>query len=262
MISINGECITLIGRSYEEEDVSTNTLREREVEGDLGRLRNLIIEHPGIVLEDPSVMRALTAAADSGNGGNIVDLRGVALDRLETRLNRLESTHRSVVAAAYENLSGMSRVHRAILRMLDSTGFDDFLRSLEGEVADILRVDCLRLVLEATPGTDDFSAEYPPEGLRIVESGFVARHMADGRNDAPRMAILRRTDLSAESIHGDRADSIRSEAALRLDFGEDRPPGMLAMGSKDPDHFRPGDGADLLIFFAAVLERAVRRWLA
>jgi len=239
-----------------------NSSRKSESGGDLGHIRNLLIENPGIVLEAPSVMRALIAATDFGNDGNIVDLRAVALDRMETRLSRLENTHRSVVAAAYENVAGMSRVHRAILRMLDSVGFDDFLQGLEGEVAEILRVDCLRLVLETGPGVDDHLVERPPDGLCIVESGFVARHMAGGRKDAERTAVLRSTDLAAESIHGHGNGGIRSEAVLRLDFGKGLPPGMLAMGSKDPDHFRPGDGADLLIFFAAVLERAVGRWLA
>ena len=37
---------------------------------------------------------------------------------------------------------------------------------------------------------------------------------------------------------------------------------MLAMGSKDPHRFRPSHGTDLLSFFAAVFERAMRRWLA
>ena len=84
-------------------------------------------------------------------GGNIVDLRGIAMDRLEARLDRLEDTHRSVIAAAYENLAGTNQVHRAILRLLDPIEFETFLRDLGGEVADILRVDVMRLVLETDP---------------------------------------------------------------------------------------------------------------
>ena len=48
---------------------------------------------------------------------------------------------RSVIATAYENLAGTNQVHRAILRMLDPTGFEDFLKDLGGEVAQILRVE-------------------------------------------------------------------------------------------------------------------------
>ena len=68
-------------------------------------LRKKIIEKPDMVLDDPNVMRALVAANERAMGTNIVDLRGIAMERLETRLDRLEDTHRSVIAAAYENLA-------------------------------------------------------------------------------------------------------------------------------------------------------------
>ncbi|MFZ0098005.1 MAG: DUF484 family protein, partial [Gemmobacter sp.] len=39
-------------------------------------------------------------------------------------------------------------------------------------------------------------------------------------------------------------------------------PGLLAMGSTDPWHFKPTHGTDLLSFFAGVFERTMRRWLS
>ena len=90
-------------------------------------------------------MRALIGAQEAASSDNIVDLRGVAMQRLEDRLDRLEETHRLVIAAAYENLAGTNQIHRAILRMLDPIEFEGFLRDLNGEVADILRVDFIRL---------------------------------------------------------------------------------------------------------------------
>ena len=92
------------------------------------RLR--ILEDPEFILEDPDVMRALIAANERAMGDNIVDLRGVAMERLEARLGRLEDTHRSVIAAAYDNLSGMNQVHRAIMAFLEPTEFDAFLACL------------------------------------------------------------------------------------------------------------------------------------
>ena len=62
-------------------------------------------------------------AKEEAMGGNIVDIRGIAMERLEHRLDRLEDTHRSVIAAAYENLAGTNQIHRAILRMMDPLDF-------------------------------------------------------------------------------------------------------------------------------------------
>ena len=69
-------------------------------------LRDIITKNPRIVLDAPDVMRALLAAHDETLGQNIVDLRSVAMQRLEAQLGRLEETNRSVIAAAYDNLAG------------------------------------------------------------------------------------------------------------------------------------------------------------
>src|SRR5210317_1238597 len=121
-------------------------------------LREAIISQPDVILDDKDVMHALIAANEKIMGANIVDLRGLAMDRLEARLDRLEDTHRSVIAAAYENLAGTNQVHRAILRMLDPVEFESFLHDLGGEVANILRVDAIRLVLETKEDTSEDSA--------------------------------------------------------------------------------------------------------
>ena len=70
-------------------------------------LRSALMERPDLLLEDADLMRALVAANERAMGANIVDLRGIAMERLEARLDRLEETHRSVIAAAYENTAEM-----------------------------------------------------------------------------------------------------------------------------------------------------------
>ena len=48
---------------------------------------------------------------------------------------------------------------------------------------------------------------------------------------------------------------------MLLDLGKGRLPAMLVMGAQDPHQFRPSQGTDLLVFFAGVFERQMRRWL-
>ena len=224
-------------------------------------LRDKIIADPEFVLEDRGVMRALMAANQSSLGANIVDLRGIALDRLESRLDRLEDTHRSVIAAAYENLAGTNQVHRAILRMLDPIDFTEFLKDLGGDVAEILRVDSMRLVLESVQASEDAELRQLDSILVVVKKGDVDRYISKGRKAPVRAVTLRQIQSENDQIYGENADWIRSEACLKLDFGPGRLPGMLALGSEDPHHFKATQGADLLVFFGAVFERAMRRWL-
>ncbi|MEP1587485.1 MAG: DUF484 family protein [Tateyamaria sp.] len=224
-------------------------------------LREAIISRPDVILDDKDLMHALIAANERAMGGNIVDLRGLAMERLEARLDRLEDTHRSVIAAAYENLAGTNQVHRAILRMLDPLEFEQFLRDLAGEVGEILRVDAVKLVLESAQNDNDPSVKRLGDVLNVAEPGFIDSYLTQGRGGNVRQVTLRQVQDVDPTIYGDQGDWIRSEACLKLDFGDGRLPGLLVMGAEDPHMFGPQQGTDLLAFFTGVFERAMRRWL-
>lgn len=225
-------------------------------------IREAIISQPDVILDDSDVMQALIAANEKAMGGNIVDLRGIAMERLETRLDRLEDTHRSVIAAAYENLAGTNQIHRAILRMLDPHEFEEFLRNLGGEVAEILRVDTVKLVLESVQNDNDPAVQRLGDVLSVAEPGFIDRYLTQGRGGTVRQVTLRSVQDASEQVYGPNAEWIRSEACLKLDFGAGRLPGMLVMGAEDPHMFGPQQGTDLLGFFTGVFERSMRRWLS
>lgn len=223
-------------------------------------MRDRIIAEPEVLLDDRDVMEALIAANERAMGANVIDLRGIAMERMGARLDRLEDTHRSVIAAAYENLAGTNQIHRAVLTLLDQTSFEGFLNALGAEVAGILRIDCVRLVLESAQGSDGALDRLGP-ALRIVEPGFIEGYIAAGRNTPFRAVTLRQTLPEGDGLYGERAAWVRSEALLRLDLGKGRLPGLLVLGAEDPHLFRPTQGSDLLAFLGGVFERMMRRWL-
>lgn len=226
-------------------------------------LREKILAQPDRVLEDRDVMQALVAANDRAMGENIIDLRGLAMQRLESKLDRLEDTHRSVIAAAYENLAGMNQIHRAILQLLEAPTFESFLTTLSSDVAQTLRVDVIRLVLETVQenGDSDPAVRRLGEVVQVAQRGFSESYMTNGRNLAARPILLRPATTLAATVYGAQAVEIRSEALMRLDLGKGRLPGLLVFGSEDPHQFKPTHGTDLLAFFAGVFERMMRRWL-
>jgi uncharacterized protein len=226
-------------------------------------LRDRILAEPERVLDDRDVMNALISANERTMGANIIDLRGIAMQRLETRLDRLEDTHRSVIAAAYENLAGTNQIHRAILQLLEPTNFEAFMKALTTEVAQTLRVDHIRMVLETLQedGDSDPTLRRLGDVLHVAPAGFVGSYLTNGRNGQGRAIVLRAVTGLAASLYGPRADDIRSEALMKLDLGAGRLPALLVFGSEDPNQFKSTHGTDLLAFFAGVFERAMRRWL-
>ncbi len=219
-------------------------------------VRTHILGDPGVVLKDPDVMRALVAASERTSGSNVVDIRGIAMDQLEQRLQSLENTHRSVLAAAYENIAGMHQVHNAVTKLLEPLTFEDFLSRLDAEVTDILRVGRIRLALEdGGRGMPDIRHG----ALVRTQSGFMEDYLGKG---APvRRVTLRRFRGDAQTLYGPVAGWVRSEACIALDFGKARSRGLLALASEEPLQFSSSQGTDLLDFLGSVFERAVRRWL-
>ena len=142
--------------------------------------RRRVLADPGLVLDDAELMRVLVLTSERAMGGNVVDLRGMAMERLESRLERLEETHRAVIAAAYENLSSTNQIHRALLKLLDAERFETFVLDLGGEVAQILRVDCVRLVLESAE-TQAGSLGKLDAVMRVKAPGYVEHWMSAGR---------------------------------------------------------------------------------
>jgi hypothetical protein len=231
----------------------------------VAELRERILSNPDVILGDDALMRALLAADRRAAGRNVIDLRGVLVERLEDRLDRLEDTHREVLAAAYDNVAGMNQVHRACLALLDPADFAGFLRVLTRDVAMILGVETIRLGLEA-PAAEPGQGLGPAGPLRkavvALPAGGAEAYVTRGRGLGARKVTLRRVDPAPADLYGADAGAIRSEALLRLDLGEGNLGGLLAFGAVDPHRFHPDQGVDLLTFFAGVFERALRRWLA
>jgi uncharacterized protein YigA (DUF484 family) len=223
-------------------------------------LRTKILSDPELILEDPDLMKALIAANERSLGGNIVDLRGIAMERLESRLDRLEDTHRTVIAAAYENLAGTNLIQNAVLRLLEPVDFKSFLTSLETDLRDALRVNGIKLILET--GEADQADIGFKSVLAMVEPGVIDFYVTAGRDVSVRPVTLRQVSPASEDVYGAQAPYINSEALLKLDLGNGRLPGLLVLGSEDPHQFRPNQGTDLLTFFGSAFERALRRWFA
>lgn len=229
-----------------------------------GDLREQILADPSLILEDHELMRALLDADRSTKGRNVVDLRGVLVDRLEERLDRLEDTHREVLAAAYENVAGTNQVHRACLAVLDQQDFGGFLHALTHEVAPILAVEVIRLGLEA-PGAAPGSPLGPEGPFRdavvALPAGGADAYVTQGRGIGARRVTLRQLASASPDLYGRAAPDVRSEAVIRLDLGAGANGGLLAFGATDGLRFHPDQGTDLLAFFGGVFERSLRRWL-
>lgn len=224
-------------------------------------VRDYVLNNPARILEDPVLMAALVAADDQQRGANVVDMRGMAMSALEGRLDRLQSTHQSVLSAAYENVSTTAQVHRAILAMIAPLELESFLRCIGSDVADILRVGSVRILLETRPHGDMAALPASP-CLVEVDPGVIETYQNAARAGRSRDVVLRPVDPELPILHDLSGGRIRSEALLRLELGAAYPAGLLVLGATDPEQYQPDHATDLFELFGRVFERTLRSLLS
>jgi uncharacterized protein YigA (DUF484 family) len=230
---------------------------------DLAAFRAQLRAQPEIVLDDLSTIQALIAATPQTDR-QITDLRGVLVQRLEARLETLERTHRSVIAAAYENLAGTSQVQRVVLLLLEQQSLTGFLGALLTDAPNILAVDTARLCLETGTTMPGPVGDLDPGiGGRMVAMprGAIAAYLALDDTPARDGVVLRPAPPEADLLYGDDTGLARSEALIALELGADGQRGLLAFGAEDARRFSADHGTDLVAFLGGVVERELRRLL-
>ena len=109
-----------------------------------------LLADPSIILDDKELMESLLTATDIKLGNNVVDLRHVAMSRLTHKFGELEGTHKSVVAAAYQNLLGTKQIHQAVIELMSMNNLDQFVLSLKSDLLKILNVDPISYLASVT----------------------------------------------------------------------------------------------------------------
>ena len=149
-------------------------------------------------------------------------------------------------------MNNQQRIHAAVLRLLESNNFEDFIHTITMDLASILDVDIAVLVVEAD------GAEIPhinASGIRIIPEGTINQWM-EGKD------VLLQDNISGiEPIYGGGSTLVRSQILLRIGISMDTPPALLAFGSRDPDMFQEGQATDQILFLSRVIERCFRTWL-
>jgi len=212
--------------------------------------------HPEFLRDYPELLAVMEAPvrefpeADP-DGGEVVDLQHAMVVRLRAELVRSGKQHGELIDAGRTNQRSQARIHATILRLLSARSLDHLLELMATDLVGLLDIDAVALCLETgsvAPATS--------HGIRILPDGTIAKVLGSDRE------VTLRDNISGDRrIFGEAAGLVRSDALLRLVVREDGPPALLAMGSREPRRFHPGQGTELLAFLAHVMEHCIRTWL-
>lgn len=218
-------------------------------------LRQMLLNHPEAVLDDPAVSAAVVELAGSRYDGNVVSLEAALMGRMRQRMRAVEVEREEMFDAAEANLISMMQVHDAALALMDAVSFAELIDVVGGRMKDLLHVDSVRLCMETSPERKADASASGHDVIHPIARGTVRRLF----RHSPLGVLLREVDPETLELHG--VPYIGSEALIRLDFGPDVHPGLLCFGVSDPDRFHEDQSGDLLLFLGSVMSRVMRDWL-
>lgn len=223
----------------------------REKQLTRNEVRAYLAAHPSFLAENPDLLRSLTPPRHQ-TGDNVVDFQHFMVSNLQAGLDAADGVRDELIAASRSNLASQQQVHTAALAALDALDFDHFVHTVTSDWVDMLGLDAVVLALEA-PVT------------RVLQDRLNLRYLATGYIDAVLgrgQAVVLRGGLSdASEVFGPAGSLVRAEALVRVDAGRVSPTALLALGSRDPGTFAPGQGTELVRFLADVVQRGLDRWL-
>ena len=227
------------------------------------KLREEILAKAHEILNDETLLRALIEASDKNLGSKIVDLRSVAMQKMDGELKKLKRSNQQVISTAYENLVGMKQVHQVVLKSLEQNNFDEFITNLDTEACNILRVDCIKIGLETHSSLQN-NEKYDSKLSKLLDLypvNFVDTYISQGENNNIDDVILRPTPKGSEQLYGKVSKNLKSEGCIKLNIGNKKIIGILALASKEREKFTAQQGVELLKFMGSVFERRISHWL-
>lgn len=208
--------------------------------------------HPDFFARHPDLLDVL-AAPNPSQDDRVVDLRAAMVQRLRSRYGELKSAHDDLLTTGRGNLHAQARVHEAVLALLGARSFEHLIESMTTDLAIHLDLDavalCVEQAMDGLPPSRVGGVLSVPVGTIDDVLGSRNVHLLQGERD------------ETATLFQGAAGIVRSQALLRLAISPATPPALLALGSRDADHFSDGQGTELLLFLGHCIEHLLCAWL-
>jgi uncharacterized protein len=223
-----------MGAAEASEDLAEAAARE---------VRLFLTRNPNFLHDDPALLDELGLRIDAAN---VVEFGPAALARVHQAHRREAGVRRELEATAQANFAAQAQTHGAVVDLLEARNHADLARRVD-ELAQ------LRFGLTAGVAALE-GPERAPAGWRVLIEGQVDLILG------PQRLASMGFQPTALPLFGERAETVRSMALVRMAIWEPARQGLLAFGSCEEDGFTADMGTELVAFLARVVERTAERW--
>jgi uncharacterized protein YigA (DUF484 family) len=212
--------------------------------------------HPDFLANRAELLASLVppaAHAPDRKGDGVFDFQHFMVRKLQSELQAEIAERQELLAIVRDNQSLSTRIHAAVLALLEAPSFADMINTLTSDLTIYLDVDVVALVIEKPA---DGAAPLHRHDIHLVPAGRIDECL-DGHD-----VVLEEIAEGDSDIYGDAASLIRSQVLLRLEVSRHAPLAMLVFGSRESGLFQAGQSIELIGFLARTVERLTRAWLA
>ena len=223
---------------------SKTTLTEQDV-------INWLRKNPAFLSKHPELLDDMTPPKEKFGKG-VADFQHYMVQRLKADRDEVIESAREIVENSRANMNSQTRIHRAILMLLEAHNFEGFISTITLDFPSLLDIDIVSLIVETDGGV---IPQIHMQGVRAVPPGTIHLLMKD------KPIILEAHINGLDEIYGGGAGLVKSQALMKLHIGEESPAAMIAFGSRDAAAFESTQGTELIAFLGCVTERLFQAWL-
>ncbi len=208
------------------------------------QVRRFLSDNPAFLRDDDGLLDELGLKVAAGN---VVGFGPAVMARVHAAHQREATQRQQVEETARANFSAQAQTHGAVVDLLDSRNHSDLARRVDDLARNRFGLAAGVIALE--------TEELPPAGWKMLVDSQVDMILG-GQQRLARMGFA----PTALGLFGDRAETIKSMAMVRMAIWEPSRQGLLAFGSTDEMGFTEDMGTELVAFLARVVERTAERW--
>ena len=193
---------------------------------------------PGVILNDTELLLALSKHAKRDLGKDVIDLRDVAVRRLETQLNASKEQHQILLEVLSENFDSALRIINLMLVLLKSRDLDELFHKLLTKVPQAVDVDYVRFVQLTGKSSPPPLVDTTSLAIKNITHAKLEAYLGVQVQDIyDNKVSLRSIAGGDQNIYGNIADQVRSEAIidLSMDSDFDFTLTFLVLGSTAPE---------------------------
>lgn len=208
-------------------------------------------DNPEFLKNNPEIFEYQSLTEKKKEKG-VADFQSYLVEKLRADREAVMDTTREIVETSRMNMQNLTRIHKAVLKVLDCEKIEEFAQILTTDLCNLLDIDLAAFVFEADRRVTQY-VNLP--GIRLVPEGTVDTWMQGDTH------LLESNIHGVEEIYGGGATLVRSQAVMRLDVTTTIPSSVIAFGSRDPEMFAAGQGVEMVAFLTRTIEKSIQRIL-